>query len=255
MIRTCRRIGRVACVGAASLLLVGCVPAQVRHMQADLASREAEIASLKQKTQDVEKTLAQEKDRATSLERRYATAVRDKEALEMQCAAAKKAADAAAKAPATAPSEDPGVTALRGKMAALTRMGLEASFQKDRIVVILPGQEFLVFKGAQATLNPRALAKLSRLGSLLTSTFSGHMIEVAGHTDNLPIHRTRYRSNWELSTHRAELVAAFLQEKCKVRGLNVRISGYSMFQPIASNATPAGRARNRRVEVVIFPKW
>ncbi len=76
-------------------------------------------------------------------------------------------------------------------------------------------------------------------------------IAVEGHTDSRPIHTSAYPSNWELSTARATTV---LRELVEVRGLpaaRVSASGYGDTRPIADNATPQGRAQNRRVELVV----
>ena len=76
-------------------------------------------------------------------------------------------------------------------------------------------------------------------------------IRVEGHTDSTPISTARYSSNWELSTARA---ASVLQELVKKGITPERLSaaGYGGFQPVADNATPEGRAQNRRVDIVIL---
>jgi chemotaxis protein MotB len=76
-------------------------------------------------------------------------------------------------------------------------------------------------------------------------------IHVIGHTDNVPI-RTRYASNWELSTARALAAVHFLTEKAGVAPSRVGAVGYGEFRPIADNSTPEGRAKNRRIAVTIL---
>ncbi len=81
---------------------------------------------------------------------------------------------------------------------------------------------------------------------------AGHRIRVEGHTDSLPISRPRYPSNWELSGARAAVVVRFLVDQ----GLDpatLSAAGWGPYQPIADNATPKGRARNRRIEIVLVP--
>ncbi len=80
-------------------------------------------------------------------------------------------------------------------------------------------------------------------------------IRIEGHTDNIAIKHTRhlYKSNWELSSARALSVLHYFESK----GLNpdlLSAAGYGEFRPIVSNATKQGRAKNRRVEIVILPK-
>ncbi len=76
-------------------------------------------------------------------------------------------------------------------------------------------------------------------------------IHVIGHTDNVPI-RTRFASNWELSTARALAAVHFLTEKAGVAPSRVGAIGYGEFRPIADNSTPEGRAKNRRIAVTIL---
>ena len=96
---------------------------------------------------------------------------------------------------------------------------------------------------------------LSRVGAVLARV-EDKQIQVAGHTDGAPISARlaeRYPSNWELSTSRATNVVRFLEEKAHVPPRRLVASGHGPFHPIASNATPAGRARNRRIEILLTP--
>jgi len=77
-------------------------------------------------------------------------------------------------------------------------------------------------------------------------------IQVIGHTDNVPI-RTRFPSNWELSTARALAAVHFLTEKAGVDPRRVGAAGYGEYRPIADNATAEGRARNRRIAITVLP--
>lgn len=76
-------------------------------------------------------------------------------------------------------------------------------------------------------------------------------LRIEGHTDSVPIATARYASNWELSTARAANVLQKLVEK-GIDPARLAASGYGGFQPVADNATPEGRAQNRRVDVVIL---
>jgi len=82
-------------------------------------------------------------------------------------------------------------------------------------------------------------------------------IHVIGHTDNVPIRataRSRFPSNWELSTARATAAVRFLHEQAGVNPKQLGALGYGEFHPVADNATPEGRAKNRRIAVVILPE-
>ncbi len=108
----------------------------------------------------------------------------------------------------------------------------------------------LLFDSGSATLQPGADQLLNEVAQLLNLDPS-HPITVEGHTDNQPIATSQFPSNWELSTARATNVVRFLIS----RGVNryrLGAVGYADLHPIASNATAAGRAQNRRVEIVLM---
>ena len=75
---------------------------------------------------------------------------------------------------------------------------------------------------------------------------------VEGHTDSLPISNARYASNWELSATRATNILARLVAEYGVSPARLSAAGYAEFRPVASNTNPEGRARNRRVDVVLL---
>jgi len=77
-------------------------------------------------------------------------------------------------------------------------------------------------------------------------------IRIEGHTDNVPIHNSQYTSNWELSTARSTEMIRLLILKYGFAPERLSAGGYAQFHPIASNASAAGRALNRRVDVVIL---
>ena len=76
-----------------------------------------------------------------------------------------------------------------------------------------------------------------------------------GHTDNEPIKYSGWKSNWELSTARATSVLHYLVDDKGVNPKLVKAVGYGEFRPVAANDTPEGRQLNRRVEIVIQPKY
>src|ERR1700733_2250367 len=107
----------------------------------------------------------------------------------------------------------------------------------------------LLFESGQATLQSAGDPLLNEVAQLLNLDRT-HPITVEGYTDNVPIHSVEFPSNWELSTARATAVVQYLIS----RGVNdnrLGAAGYADLHPIASNATAAGRALNRRVDIVI----
>lgn len=111
----------------------------------------------------------------------------------------------------------------------------------------------LLFPSGQATLSPAGLEVIKRLAAILTK--NEYQVSVEGHSDPVPIQTRQFASNWELSSSRATSV---LRELVRdgVSAERLRAVGYAETRPIESNDTPAGRAANRRVELImdIAPK-
>ncbi len=113
----------------------------------------------------------------------------------------------------------------------------------------------VLFNSGEATINKRGENVLMRVGTILAG-ISDRQILVSGHTDQTPMGEKRaskFPTNWELSVARATNVVRFLQEKAKVPGERLVASGYGEFHPVASNKSSAGRARNRRIEILLVP--
>ena len=113
----------------------------------------------------------------------------------------------------------------------------------------------VLFNSGEATVNKRGESVLLKVGSILAGV-ADRQILVSGHTDQTPIGEMRasqFPTNWELSTARATNVVRFLQEKANVPGERLVASGYGEFHPVASNKTSAGRAKNRRIEILLVP--
>jgi chemotaxis protein MotB len=118
----------------------------------------------------------------------------------------------------------------------------------DRTVRIILDAD-LIFPSGKADLRPAVREQVNRLAALLKST--PHMINVVGHTDNIPIRSGPFATNWELSVMRATTVARLLIEEMGIPASRISITGYSFYQPQADNDSPANRARNRRVEIIV----
>lgn len=121
-------------------------------------------------------------------------------------------------------------------------------------VKVTPGQirlqmhASMLFGPAEADLNESASTPLKDLAKLLL-TYPGR-VEVAGHSDNVPISGGRYRSNWELSSARAASVVESLI-KLGIPASRLHATGYADTRPLMTNTTPEGRAKNRRVEFIV----
>ena len=112
----------------------------------------------------------------------------------------------------------------------------------------------VLFDSGEADLKPDGAAVLRKVAALLAA-HPNLTVHVVGHTDNVPIKpsaRTRFPSNWELSTARATAAVRFLTEKAGVDPRRLGAVGYGEFRPVADNSTPEGRARNRRIAITIL---
>lgn len=113
----------------------------------------------------------------------------------------------------------------------------------------------ILFDSGEAKISKRGESVLARVGAILAA-IDDKQIQVSGHTDAAKISEKlagEFPTNWELSGARAINVVRFLQEKAGVPGGRLVASGYGEYQPIAKNHSPAGRARNRRIEILLTP--
>ncbi len=114
----------------------------------------------------------------------------------------------------------------------------------------------ILFGEGDASITPKGENVLTRVGNVLASV-ADKKIQVSGHTDDLNISERlvdRYPTNWELAAARATNVVRFLEEKANVPGRRLVAAAYGPWEPIAANKTASGRARNRRIEIVLTPQ-
>jgi chemotaxis protein MotB len=118
----------------------------------------------------------------------------------------------------------------------------------DKIIVRLASQGS--FTSGSSDLRQAFTPTLTRLGNSLAKYPGSVMVE--GHTDNVPVaFSERFKSNWDLSAARAASIADFLLNSTNLEGGNVQIAGFADTRPLDSNDTATGRARNRRIEVIV----
>ena len=147
------------------------------------------------------------------------------------------------------------------KRAALLQQ-LMAKFQKmidagELTVVVRNGRLVLqlrndvLFDSGQVTLKDAGKNALKEVAKIL-KTLNDRDFQVAGHTDNVPISTQRFPSNWELSAARAVNVVKFLEDEGVAPGV-LSAAGYSEYDPVAANESSDGKAKNRRIEIVLQP--
>lgn len=148
-----------------------------------------------------------------------------------------------------------------------TQKGLEAQMRtalqsRDVAISELKGKltvnilDRILFDSGESTLKPEGEQVLREIAGVLTQ-YPKRQIHVIGHTDNVPIRATawsRHPSNWELSTARATAAVRFLHEKAGVDPQRLGAVGHGEFRPVADNSTIEGRAKNRRIAIVVLPE-
>lgn len=126
--------------------------------------------------------------------------------------------------------------------------GIEVTEDERGVTVTLPNT--ILFDSGKATLKSSSLSTLDRIVSVIRRDYPGREIRVEGHTDNVPIKKSGWKDNWELSCQRSLAVLRHLTE----RGIpeeGIYAAGFGEYAPRDTNASAAGRSRNRRVEIVI----
>jgi len=116
------------------------------------------------------------------------------------------------------------------------------------ITVTLPNA--ILFDSGKATLKKATSTELDHIRSVLRDKYPGKQIDVVGHTDTDPIKKSKWKDNWELSAQRALSVLRYLVKR-GISEKDIQAVGCGESQPIASNSTTSGKARNRRVEIVV----
>lgn len=118
----------------------------------------------------------------------------------------------------------------------------------DRLVIRL--SDALMFEPGSADLSDGAKGLMDQVAPILIE--AGKPVRIEGHTDNIPIQRGAFPSNWHLSTARATSVLVYLVNEKRLPPELLSPGGYGEYRPIADNNTPEGRAKNRRVEFIIL---
>jgi chemotaxis protein MotB len=126
----------------------------------------------------------------------------------------------------------------------------EVALHRESEGLVISLQEFGFFDSGSATIKPESVSALDRIASILA--IRTYRLRIEGHTDNVPIHTATMASNWELSTARATELVRLLILRHRFAPERLAAAGYAEYHPVASNLTAAGRAQNRRVDIVIL---
>ena len=190
------------------------------QLNQSLASRETELSKLSATLEEREKALAEYKKRAAQLERIKARFEK-----------------------------------LRSKLMELTNLGLEVKIRNNRMLISLPGD--VLFPSGRDKLRKEGEDVLKKVAAIINAdpSLKAREYQVAGHTDSQALRGGPFYDNWGLSLMRARSVLIYLidPDKGKLPRDKWSAAGFGDTDPVATNATPEGRQKNRRSEIVIVP--
>jgi chemotaxis protein MotB len=126
----------------------------------------------------------------------------------------------------------------------------EVTIQSTPLTLTISLDASVLFNSGKSSLLPAAAKLLASVSTSLRTLPEPFSIHLDGYTDNQPIHTALFPSNWSLSVERAVSVIEIFAEQ-GLDGTRLAAEGFGQYAPIADNATPSGRAKNRRVVIVI----
>ncbi len=129
--------------------------------------------------------------------------------------------------------------------------GVSVGMDERGLVVTFVSE--VLFDSGKAKIRSEAHQVLDKVTTVLNDKVADKNIAIEGHTDNEPIKKSGWKSNWELSTARAVSVLHYLESK-GTAPKRMQATGYGEYRTVASNDTKEGRQKNRRVEIIILPK-
>lgn len=140
------------------------------------------------------------------------------------------------------------------KMLEEQRIGDQVEIDSNAQFVRLTLNGALLFDSGKSEIREDALPLVDKL-SLILENYDSSLIDIEGHTDNVPISNEKYENNDVLSAYRAFAVKNYVLGKTALEAGKINATGCGEYTPVADNATPEGRARNRRVEIKIYNSY
>jgi len=146
----------------------------------------------------------------------------------------------------------PSMKYLSGELQDEIKLGkIEMRLEARGLVISLKQAAF--FPSAGDTVDPASFASLQKVSAVLRDL--PNSVRLEGHTDSRPIHTGRFRNNWELSVARSIAMLNVLSDKFQLSAERFSVAGYADTAPVALNDTEEGRARNRRVDIVVLNQF
>lgn len=116
--------------------------------------------------------------------------------------------------------------------------------------VVISLKDSVLFESARADIRPENIQSLIEIGTALKEV--GNYVRIEGYTDNVPINNSQFANNWDLSVMRASKVLDLIVKKSSFPPDKICAIGYGEYSPMETNSTVAGRAKNRKVDIVIL---
>lgn len=130
---------------------------------------------------------------------------------------------------------------------------VDVDFTSEYVQLSLNGA--LLFESGKSEIMQEAYPVVNKISTIL-ATYQNNLIEIEGHTDNVPVSaRSKYESNDVLSMYRALSVADYVRANTSLDPSHIKSSGRGDYDPVADNSTAEGRARNRRVEIKVYNSY
>lgn len=209
---------------------------QIAQLEKQIADLETAQATLQQELDEANAELSMYESKTGGLQEALKATKADLDQLKKQRAAAEKRLRK--------------YRELAKRLANMVESGqLSVKVRNGKMVIELANN--ILFDPGKTELKEDGQAALTELAGVL-QTINDRSFLVTGHTDNVPISSSRFKSNWELSTARAVNVVQYLQD-AGVTPNNLAAGGYGEHDPVASNETDEGKALNRRIEIVLMP--
>ena len=224
--------------------------AQLADANAQLGQARAERDKLQKQLDDTQALVLDLKSRLEKLGQNVDKLAHEKGQLDATLADAKARLDELRKQKQAAEARAQVFRNLVAQLRSMIDAGkLKVVIRDGRMIIALPND--VLFDSGKTAIKPDGQAALAEVAQVLAGIGDRHFL-VAGDTDDVPIHTSRFPSNWELSTARAVEVVKYLVDKGMKPEL-LAAAGYGQFDPVAANDSPDHRAQNRRIEIVLQP--
>ena len=145
-----------------------------------------------------------------------------------------------------------GAATMQSAMTQLSLPGIDPRFDGAVVRIDIPADR--LFEAGTANLLPGGAAVLTQVAADMERVYPGHFVGIEGHIDTEPLQNASWKTPHQLTAARAAAVFDFLTTRTQVHEGQLFLVAHGANHPLVSNATAAGRARNRRVELVIYPE-